>query len=76
MLFMNWLEMPSRQSSVCTIPHVIVANVTSVKQADLKYAWRSTNMCPQGLIEKSKLAPHAYEEGHKICWKEVKVLQI
>jgi hypothetical protein len=23
----------------------------------------------QGLLEKSKLAQHAYEEGHKICWE-------
>jgi hypothetical protein len=30
----------------------------------------------QGLLEKSKMAQHAYEEGHKICWKEAKVLQI
>jgi hypothetical protein len=30
----------------------------------------------QGLLEKSKLAQHSYEEGHNICWKEVKVLQI
>jgi hypothetical protein len=30
----------------------------------------------QGLLEKSKLAQHAYEEDHKICWKEAKVLQI
>jgi hypothetical protein len=30
----------------------------------------------QGLLEKSKLAQHAYGEGHKICWKEAKVLQI
>jgi hypothetical protein len=30
----------------------------------------------QGLLEKSKVAQHAYKEGHKICWKEVKVLQI
>jgi hypothetical protein len=29
----------------------------------------------QRLLEKSELAPHAYE-GHKICWKEAKVLQI
>jgi hypothetical protein len=37
----------------------------------------STNInLTQGLIEKSKLAQHAYEEGHKICWKEAKVLQI
>jgi hypothetical protein len=30
----------------------------------------------QGLLDKSKLAQHAYEEGHKICWKDAKVLQI
>jgi hypothetical protein len=30
----------------------------------------------QRLLEKSKLAQHAYEEGHKICWNEAKVLQI
>jgi hypothetical protein len=28
------------------------------------------------LLEKSKLAQQAYEEGHRICWKEAKVLQI
>ncbi|PNF20841.1 hypothetical protein B7P43_G12067 [Cryptotermes secundus] len=30
----------------------------------------------QGLLGKSKLAQHAYEEGHKICRKEVNVLHI
>jgi hypothetical protein len=30
----------------------------------------------QSLLETSKLAQHVYEEGHKICWKEAKVLQI
>jgi hypothetical protein len=30
----------------------------------------------QGLLEKSKLVQHAYEEGHKICWKGAKVSQI
>jgi hypothetical protein len=30
----------------------------------------------QGLLEKSKLAQHAYKEGHRICWNEAKVLQI
>jgi hypothetical protein len=30
----------------------------------------------QSLLEKSKLAQHAYKEGHKLYWKEVKVLQI
>jgi hypothetical protein len=42
---------------------------------------RSIEVCikenlTQGLLEKSKLAQHAYEENHKICWKEAKVLQI
>jgi hypothetical protein len=27
-------------------------------------------------IIKSKLAQHAYEVGHKVCWKQAKVLQI
>jgi hypothetical protein len=30
----------------------------------------------QGLLEKSKFSQHAYKEGHKICWKEAKALQI
>jgi hypothetical protein len=29
-----------------------------------------------GLLEKSKLAQKAYEEGHKICWNKARVLQI
>jgi hypothetical protein len=29
----------------------------------------------QGLFEKSKLAQHACEEDHKMCWKEAKALQ-
>jgi hypothetical protein len=38
-------EMPSRQSSACTIYHVTVAGVTSVKHADLyKHTLRSTNI--------------------------------
>jgi hypothetical protein len=30
----------------------------------------------QGLLAKSKLSQHACKEGHKMCWKEAKVLQI
>jgi hypothetical protein len=30
----------------------------------------------QGLLDKSKLAQPAHEEGHKLCWNEAKVLQI
>jgi hypothetical protein len=28
------------------------------------------------MLEKSKLAQHSYEEDHRICWNEAKVLQI
>jgi hypothetical protein len=28
----------------------------------------------QGLLEKSKLAKHAYEKGHKIGWDEARIL--
>jgi hypothetical protein len=34
------------------------------------------NNLTQGLLEKSELSQHAYEAGHKICWKEAKVLQV
>jgi hypothetical protein len=30
----------------------------------------------QSLLENSKLTQHAYKEGHKIFWKEEKILQI
>jgi predicted GIY-YIG superfamily endonuclease len=30
----------------------------------------------QGLLEKSKLVEHAYEEGHRIGWDEARILEI
>jgi hypothetical protein len=30
----------------------------------------------QGLLEKSKLAQHAYEEGHRVGWDDARVLEI
>jgi hypothetical protein len=29
-----------------------------------------------GIPEKSKLAQHAYEEGHRVTWDETRVLEI
>jgi hypothetical protein len=63
---------------VCTASHAIVADVALVKQTDLqKYTFKK-HKCKltQHLLEKSKLALHAYEEGHKICWNKAEVLQI
>jgi hypothetical protein len=34
------------------------------------------NNLEQGLLEKSKLAQHAYEEGHKIGWDNAKIAEI
>jgi hypothetical protein len=30
----------------------------------------------EGLLEKSKLAQHAYEEGHRVDWDEARILDI
>jgi hypothetical protein len=30
----------------------------------------------EGLLEKSKLAQHAYEQGHRVGWDEARVLKI
>jgi hypothetical protein len=30
----------------------------------------------EGLIDKSRLAQHAYEEGHKVMWDDARVLEI
>jgi hypothetical protein len=30
----------------------------------------------QGLLEKSKLAQHAYEEGHRVDWGDARILEI
>jgi AraC-like DNA-binding protein len=30
----------------------------------------------EGLLEKSKLAQHAYKEGHMVVWAEARILQI
>jgi hypothetical protein len=29
----------------------------------------------QGILKKSKLAQHAYEEGHRVIWDEVGILE-
>jgi hypothetical protein len=30
----------------------------------------------EGLLEKSKLAQHAYEEGHRVGWDDARILEI
>jgi hypothetical protein len=30
----------------------------------------------EGLLEKSKLSQHTYEEGHRIGWDDAKILEI
>jgi hypothetical protein len=30
----------------------------------------------EGLLEKSKLVQHAYEEGHRVGWDEARILEI
>jgi hypothetical protein len=30
----------------------------------------------EGLLENSKLGQHAYEEGHRVIWDEIRILEI
>jgi hypothetical protein len=54
-----------------------VAEATFAKQADLwPYGSVNRHNLKQGLLEKSKLARHAYEEGHKVGWDEARILNI
>jgi hypothetical protein len=34
------------------------------------------NVLKEGLLEKSKLAQHAYKEGYRIGWDETRILEI
>jgi predicted GIY-YIG superfamily endonuclease len=38
--------------------------------------WEHKFNLKNGLLNKSKLAQHAFEEGHQISWNEAKILQI
>jgi hypothetical protein len=61
---LNWLQMPSRQSSVCKAPHMIVADVTFVKHRDLqKYALRNTNITWHRVCLKN-------QNSHNMCVKK------
>jgi hypothetical protein len=52
-------------------------SVTDATSAKKKVRIKEHKYNPtQGLLGKSKLAQHAYEEGHEMRWKEAKVLQI
>jgi hypothetical protein len=64
-------------SSVYTVSHVTdrcYIGKTS-RPLEVRFKEHKCNLT-QGLLEKSKLAQDLYEEGHKICWNEAKVLQI
>jgi hypothetical protein len=42
-------------------------------------SWRLTTLwdnLQQGLLEKSKLAKHVYEEGHRVGWDDAMILEI
>jgi predicted GIY-YIG superfamily endonuclease len=38
--------------------------------------WQHRHNLQQGLLEKSKLAQHAYEESHRVGWDDAKILDI
>jgi hypothetical protein len=63
--------MPSRRSSVCGRRYIDETSM-HLEVYITEHKYNRT----QGLLEKSKLAQHSCEEGHKICWNEAKILQV
>jgi hypothetical protein len=62
-------EMPSWQSRVCDCGTCYIGKTSRLLYVHFKeHKYNLTH----GLLEESKLAQHAYEEGHKICWKDSK----
>jgi hypothetical protein len=56
---------------------VNVAEATLAKQADLAVGLREhRHNLKEGLLEKSKLIKHAYEEGHRVSCDEAMILEI
>jgi TorA maturation chaperone TorD len=45
-------------------------------RASRKNAIKNFLKLAQGLLEKSKLAQHAYEEGHKVGWVKARISDI
>jgi hypothetical protein len=63
-----------RKQHVCNIPCDCVRCYIGEKNRHLEVCIKEKkHNLTKGLFEKSKLAQHAYKEGHKMCWKEMKV---
>ena len=63
-----------KRHSVSIAFPVNVAEDTLVKQAVQVHEHRHN--VKEGLLEKSKLAQHAFEKGHKVDWDEDRILEI
>jgi hypothetical protein len=61
----------STQSSLCDCGRCYIDETSRPLEVCMK---EHKHNLTQGLLKKSKLAQHAYEEGHKNCWKDEKVL--
>jgi hypothetical protein len=64
-----------RQHIVCITFPVNVAEATFVKQTISRLAPTHRHNLKEGLLEKSKLAQHAHEEGHRVVWNEARILE-
>jgi uncharacterized protein YcfL len=71
------LEIHSRRRSVCIVFHANAACYIGETSRPLEVRIKEHKYnLTQGMLKKSKLAQHSYEEDYRICWNEAKVLQI
>jgi hypothetical protein len=57
----------------CYLPHSLPAALVDSLNRFCDLVWFTGE---EGLLEKSKLAQHAFEEGHKAGWDESRILEI
>jgi hypothetical protein len=70
-------EIRSREHSVSSFPYECGRSYIGETGRHLAVRLREDrHNLQQGLLEKSKLAQYAYEEGHKVGWDNARILEI
>jgi hypothetical protein len=72
------LERDLQQTAQCvySIPYECGRSYIRETGRPLVVQLMNTGTISEGPLEKSKLAQHAYEEGHRVGWDEARILEI
>jgi hypothetical protein len=65
-------EVDSQQTAQCVLGRSYIGETGRILAMRLRGHRRNLK---EGLLEKSKLAQHAYEEGHRVGWDDARILE-